>query len=1440
MISIKCILLLLLLIIIEIHCNINIVSITESKINQQYSDVNNQCNKGYFIILDSTIEDLLEVQLNITTEDVRFDYQKYLTNSLVRLSIDKVEHSNVLLEYTGYLIVVKDSLNVTLNFELLMYKCIPIPTTLNITSGNNYNNTIYNSYGLWGAYSTMIEFNNIDSTLMNIPMDAYTATGDFFGDCIVKKVQSNRNSFLLQCDPIKEGLWSLDQSIDIYVIFNNQTSYNWTVSSDMVFEKLLDSGNIEITSEFPYPSNRYSRVYMSYDIHQSPLAWSGIVTTLNAINLGIWNIPNQRFTWPIYTSRNENNELITHYIFAAFLSNQIIDGKLLVWDGTSVISQETLATSLTFQETLYSVIPNSNEIQCQLMATVYGLYTCYIEHTQYQFGMSLEFQLKSTITNNSKIIKMVDSNLNVIGKKQQDFKVLLSFTTTVPVNIIYLDKQKEVSTSTIPSSDYKLQLSRAISTRFNNTHFRVSVETVSDNDIRFIQICGQKSFRISVADLVRGNLKDGVFEKFLPNFICLDQGYLTIQLWDAFNNFNEYNDPMEAFLSSSNEIIYLPTVPNAIDGDFEFSKFHFENNPMTLSNDNVNHNRIYFNLTLFNNTNAQLDEIVPMFIPIYRNGIKPLNTFESWIQESVEGNLFTGKWNENYQMFTIDFTLPSNLNDASAIDYLLYLQPFIHESALLYHLMGTDSQLIIVNPNGVMDQFPPLVPIIEPYPSDDVTLQSFPEHMENKTIGFNIYIQENYNGFQNGKITIIDSQDFQLYQYEFTKWDMEVNATHSHYPLRFQISNNCGSLLHQYNIYSITLWDKHGFKSDLMDIYSINPFLKFDHLDDSVTLNVQCQDTTTNDNTPPDLTDFSIIDDISSLALDVFTHSGREIKFSLTVQDSQSGVSPIHNPWVTLSSEGLDDVQCHSILGDYQLDSSSRITKAKYTCSLFLPYGYGYPNTIVVSVHNLVDNSLNFNAMSASDIVSQYDILFTTNTSTLLQYYQPYIESYSEITVLGGDLILYGYRFGTDKNKFLINATRVGSISVKSLSSNSVVFNISESLPIEFPFQIGYDNGVVGGKLYSNTISVNPVYSIPLNTKKPLGCSGDPVCGGPGIGQCIDNQCVCENMYSGDACLGTIQPMNNLQFNSTSPMVSMGYQSYEDDEYYSMQIELIKLVEFSTYDSRPGSIEYSFSELNWQFHNDSSDQANQIDSGSGDSSVLSYRYTTTLNNSISTNISVTLQYYPMEKNFSFGDTQQTIKKQSIKFQVAMDQFPYRKKQNQLSLIYKASIHSDNGICSQSIHRILSPKMESMTMKINDKVLYSRFLSYAEIDGDIKTIGSDFHTRSTYSDEDDYDTKEVVNYVTVSVPYYEKSAKLDPDFILLKDQYFIDNNEEATTCLSVGEEKKPLLSKAGIAGVIVGAVILLALIGAVVAYIFIKGRQVKKQSKLLHQNFTEME
>eukprot|EP01132_Coremiostelium_polycephalum_P001458 gene1458-1838_t len=934
-------------------------------------------------------------------------------------------------------------------------------------------------------------------------------------------------------------------------------------------------------------------------------------------------------------------------------------------------------------------------------------------------------------------------------------------------------------------------------------------------------------------DLVFGTLKQGRFEKicFLTGFTHTPQ----VTLKDLAGNNITYHSNINHLYFNMDLISPIPFYPyydtmlknNEIFSEYSVSYFKFEGDTQRFDLSEVGKwNRLFVNFTLY--IPGQVPSIEIKYR--YSNGRDP-NSMDY-------NNVFEGEWIDSIKLYVIEFYIPARLI-SGPLNYLMCMQPYCWEYSQLDYLRPNFEPILnIFSSEG--DQFPPIITEISEDPSQ-ISIGTDTDAL----ISWTVRIEDTVNGLEKGYLEITSDFDFEPYVFTFTPNNaISGNKTNGVYKFSIPINGNCRT--QTYRITKVRLWDTQDQYSATDDPIYINPmYTQFTKIDDSA-IRVEC--TMPLDTKWPSLQTFSY----SPWVIDVGATNprSRTIDFSFSVRDDTtgtvvSGISPRHSPVIYLKSLGQGIISMKSTV------TSNTTNTWVYTCSIEVPYAYGLENDdgLVITAFGLVDKHLNIGGHPQLATffggITRDAVVNTTFSNS------PLIESVSKIKSYSSYLTIYGHGFGVDRELIQFQVDYKNGSNYLPISSKPEFFS-----GIALSVDIGknsnpYDIRVVVGSKTSNSITVIPQISQPTELPSPtpsnppttsttttsnptttssttsttstttsstttttsttttispspsptpptyIECEGKPKCGGSDHGTCTENGCQCKSPWMGNDC-------QSQQIIIPTPPIPKTPEFNLNYTFYSSIISVVAIREFDPKDVLVQQINLD----KWIMTNISSDNE------------IKFIYTTNFTkNDIQTVINTTVEWFTNDREIEFANRQIKMKAGTLKYKIDMNSYGYSHSVNRIELIMSAKFSSnqnDDSVCSYFEYKnaTMESDTEYIKLQVSNTSLYGKFIRFGQIDDKVRTVS----TRLLNENLEDSNTHQSQTFIAIKLPNYSKFLTLDPDFSLLTD-YTDAKDKDGSIC-----KKRNGLSAAKIAGIVIAAFCVAAIIIISVSYYIYKKKQ----------------
>ncbi|KYQ90369.1 hypothetical protein DLAC_08985 [Tieghemostelium lacteum] len=919
----------------------------------------------------------------------------------------------------------------------------------------------------------------------------------------------------------------------------------------------------------------------------------------------------------------------------------------------------------------------------------------------------------------------------------------------------------------------------------------ILVRTRVSDDISGVKVIIAGTTKIlDVGDLVDGDSLNGVYEKIF-NFMAYriaTQNQAIIVFDNAVNGLSIFPNTMF-------------TWPQVFFDLASINIFYFDKQNSDISV-NGTWNALYFS---YNNP-----DITRKF------GFKLISTYEIALQFSDDvGTMDTrpydiASWDESVELFKVDFYIPPRLFSGN-LDYIFQVDGEDYDTSTFSTLVGPNATLTVYSSNA--DEMPPIV--------NNITTSGDLIILENDIVFFVFNITEDYNDIESINITIASELDPVGYRNEFK---FGTNTKQVSVSVNFTIlSSVC--VPQTFYIKELSTRDSSGhyansnihIQSIIPNMYTpaiFNPLYKFSDYLTSQLVRVTCSSPST-DTLGPTIMDFKL----STNELDV-SSMNRSVTVTFEVVDL-SGISTRHVPIIYLETYQASYVSAQ--FPAKLVRPISNISLARYSTDISVPYMFGYPFGIGVSVYGLYDLALNLQGLPFGLLQqSNYNaIIKTVNT-----YNGPIIESSYPFNANGGTFAIYGRKFGIDPTQVIV-----------SIVDNYVTRNYTQSafeqfsgiyirFPIPKPVAQYFEVRVIVNSTVSNTYLVGtytpptlPPTSTPVNPPK---CPGSPSeCSGNG--NCIVNEqkasCQCTKPWVGDDCSYKIfivpQPsVDPNEPNSTIDFTPPATNSQEPSEeviFYTSLVSILSIREIQI--DQTVLHDYTFKE--WMYKDISTNQSKI------------YQYLTNITHEVyksNTLVNVSIEWFDDYTNISFADQIIEMTPSSLKYRIELSPYQFEKSTNTMDIRFLVSLSSNGSDESCSLQKQGDVfENDFVSLELDNHSFYGRFIKRAVVDGRNRLISNTIESLSQENSESSA-------IVSIHIPNFEDSAILDPDFSILINHDPITSDTDGSFCKS---KENSGLSKTKIAGIVIGCVAFAVITSATTAYIIYKKKQQKNLIKKLN-------
>ncbi|KAM9986072.1 hypothetical protein ACTFIZ_004329 [Dictyostelium cf. discoideum] len=934
---------------------------------------------------------------------------------------------------------------------------------------------------------------------------------------------------------------------------------------------------------------------------------------------------------------------------------------------------------------------------------------------------------------------------------------------------------------------YNSNTSKPIIQSFSFTHIEgmkaVLRVTIVDKYIGFSYATTSPSnVRITTSDLISGDQYNGTYEKLIDFSYCRPIASIT-----TFN---------QLLLSSQTFVPLEHQFPSEVPLIKDITTFKFASSLVDLSTDG------FMNTIYMNYSNANIN---------YRAGFKLITTSEIARDFEWYHNYDYLEWDETLQLFKLDFYMPPRLftgNLEYRFGFGYYdLDPNTLSTLLINTSINNNNPVLSVISNYA-DEMPPVV--VDFTVPSLVTVNPY----QTSVIIFLITVIDPINGIESINVTIVS--DYDLIGETFTLFPPLSNNKNVIFSIEKKIDD--GFCKNQtYRISEIVTRDTSGhyanstFEASHQNI--LNPWAQYVSHFNSINCKVICQQD--DDNIPPELSDFKL----SKTTIDVGSMN-RDLIVTFSVYDLDNRIFKKDSPTIYFTTSLFDQFSLKAVLFSCTNDNKN----CTYNTPVKIPFMFGYPDPIIVSIYGIQDVLFNFNGFNSKQLLKMnFNPVIEIKTSKI-----PIIETNgSIITNQGGDNVLIGHWFGN--NSSIVQLTiiycndteiikdfiyRTGSL-IKFKTIKPTNYSINFQVSVDGISSSIYSILPIGASLGGNCIYVEPTNSptnsptgLPTNspTNSPKNCLSN--CGGNKQGYCNNGGCICYSPWIGSECSSKIiddinPPIIN---NDTSTTTTTN----NTNEIFSSLISIISLRELNYV----GQVIQTYNLTDWIKINNSNY-----------TSPTKFQFKNEILNPKTMNkteINVYIEYFEKETNITFGDQEFKMMKSSIKYTIEIGSYDFSSKINNLQLVMSASFISSSldDVCSnKEFGNSTDDYSNYLKIQVNDHSLYGRFIKYAIVDKRTTSIINEqldslMNPISTSNKQQ--------SFIGITLPNYGNSIVIDPDFQLLLDIGTTAKNNHNSICNH--NSKSHGLSSSQLTGIIIGSICFFAVIIISIIYTIFKKRK----------------
>ncbi|EGC29284.1 hypothetical protein DICPUDRAFT_159154 [Dictyostelium purpureum] len=901
-------------------------------------------------------------------------------------------------------------------------------------------------------------------------------------------------------------------------------------------------------------------------------------------------------------------------------------------------------------------------------------------------------------------------------------------------------------------------------------NIRFTIQYTSAFTFSYLKINGQVLTALNMA-------ASGIVEKLVnESFVISMRDSFTILICDTIYSCNEKTYYPKTF----NSLGYIPfpslVLPNyEIINIFDIQSLYFQSSTISLSDQSLDNraNKVFLKVNTASNN-----------YPIYFK----LNKFSK--------DLRPFKFNSKLGLYECSFTVPKNYINGK-LNYFIVLNDKEYSYSSLYSLVGGANSTVTVQQSATVDVSPPFVTSIVSFPSSQVEISTTVTHF-----GWEIEIKDQANGFEYGEINITSTLNPVPRTYKIKPQYLNNNI----YTIDISPNQNCTT--QTYSISSIYLRDTEGYESYSSD-QTISALFQVASSND-FKVNVICS-SEFYESVRPQITEFNV-------PFTEYDYSVAPSSYLIQYKIKDSSLFDPNSqefPTVYLQDDfGNLFVLCNSSntgpLNDYDGTFLTLI------CDTYqLPFGFGYPGSLLLSIYGIVDQFSNVAGYGGYSLSNSFGANTVINTK--MSSAKPIISSSSSPGLINNGknviITIYGAFFGTQQSDFsvtinspsdstLVNGDGINvspsksrnllgvndlPVSVLLYTGTQIVVNADISSIVTNTVEISFSiNGQTSNTYQYILPSTSVVGSSVENSdstmdstsgSKDVDCKALNECGGPTQGICIGkNTCTCLYGWIGISCQSKPLEGVTISVDTEKPSASLA----QEGSAYKL-LSLINLYQLREIDITGKVINTFDLQKKWD--------GKKLDTKSPEQYLFSnvIREPTTIYSTISV--------YTQQSSFEFADTKYQINPNSIKFTVNITSYQFKSPFNTLELIMQAKLDSSqkNNICSKKT-TTLATDSDFLSVQLNEKSLYCRFLKKALVDGELKVPVEHVNKNDEFNVT--LSGNSGTYFYAIELPAYKDYILIDPE------TKTITGADQNATCASSSNSK---LSGGAIAGIVVAGV-----------------------------------
>ncbi|EGC37882.1 hypothetical protein DICPUDRAFT_76554 [Dictyostelium purpureum] len=579
--------------------------------------------------------------------------------------------------------------------------------------------------------------------------------------------------------------------------------------------------------------------------------------------------------------------------------------------------------------------------------------------------------------------------------------------------------------------------------------------------------------------IVSGDINNGIYQILATSSDVLNNE-LVMMNTDYMGNFNLYNSQLVFSDMDFGGITVLENLRTSNITYFKFDRLHidtsFDDLDLTLS---------------INFDGASETSVIPRVTVVYLDMRKGYTDY-------------LGTWNKTTQMF--DVKLKAQARDRGTFKYYLFIAPL---TVYPYDIEIYFPDQVVKLTSNYVDHYPPTITSLKATDYQLTVAQG-----NSVELGWDIEIYDYPVGLDYGVIEVSSNLDYEPRVFNIkpntTIFGSDINPTYS---IRFNVEAYVDQV---FFISKCIFYDKNGYFSQYppqlnsgFDAFYNSKFT----LERNIQVNISSP-SQQKDVTAPQLLSFSYPQSFDSFGINRVA----TFEFSIKDEDLGSGISLRHNPYVYVQFLYQNHVRVQSV----KVSQDNNTGIYNYRAEINFDYGalaYG----AIVSIHGIVDNSLNMASYSSQDLkVLGFGRPMVNSASSK----PPVILENTDLKEDGGKLFIYGRAFTDSPVVYMDKGSRFEVITPTFQSNLALTLNVPSVKGISLvKFKVR------SGSQESNIISVIPIVN-PVS--QASNCSSLSDCSGKGT--CVSSKCVCDQGFSGPDCSSTSLPLNKP--NSDTPSFS--------------------------------------------------------------------------------------------------------------------------------------------------------------------------------------------------------------------------------------------------------------------------------------------------------------